>query len=179
MFVKVCGITNEDDALFAVAMGADAVGFIFAPSTRQVAVQTVYDITRRLPPEVLTVGVIAVDPTSPFSGGAILGDRIRMDEVSGGNVFIRSMATRGHLGGLSKTTRETVLVFDAMGYDVVIIETVGVGQDELEVTQLADTTLVVMAPAVSAFAQDTAVPTNPDDIRPETIIQDIISEIAP
>jgi LAO/AO transport system kinase len=90
------------------------------------------------------VAVVAIDPSSPISGGALLGDRIRMrchSEDDG--VFIRSMATRGHLGGLSRTTRETVLVFDAMGYEVIIIETVGVGQDEVEIAQLAHTSAVV------------------------------------
>lgn len=96
-----------------------------------------------------TVAVIAVDPTSPFSGGALLGDRIRMESIAlDPGVFIRSMATRGHLGGLSKTTRETVLVFDAMGYDVVIIETVGVGQDEVEIAQFAHSTAVVSLPGM-------------------------------
>jgi LAO/AO transport system kinase len=80
------------------------------------------------------VGVVAVDPTSPFSGGAILGDRIRMQRhATDPGVFIRSLATRGHLGGLSRSTGEVVTVLDAMGHDVVIIETVGVGQDEVDV----------------------------------------------
>ena len=95
------------------------------------------------------VAVVAIDPSSPISGGALLGDRIRMRQHSDDDgVFIRSMATRGHLGGLSKTTRETVLVFDAMGYDVVIIETVGVGQDEVEIAQFAHTTAVVSLPGM-------------------------------
>ena len=83
----------------------------------------------------LRVGVVAVDPSSPFSGGALLGDRLRMRQhTEDKGVFIRSMATRGHLGGLSKTTKETALVFDAMGYEIVLIETVGVGQEALEDT---------------------------------------------
>ena len=93
------------------------------------------------------VAVVAVDPSSPISGGALLGDRIRMrchSEDEG--VFIRSLATRGHLGGLSRTTRETALVFDAMGYEVIIIETVGVGQDEVEIAQFAHTSAVVSLP---------------------------------
>ena len=95
------------------------------------------------------VAVVAVDPSSPISGGALLGDRIRMRRhAADDGVFIRSMATRGHLGGLSRTTRETVLVFDAMGYDVVIIETVGVGQDEVEIAQFAHTTAVVSLPGM-------------------------------
>ena len=97
----------------------------------------------------MRVAVVAIDPSSPISGGALLGDRIRMRRhAEDEGVFIRSMATRGHLGGLSKTTRETVLVFDAMGYDVVIIETVGVGQDEVEIAQFAHTTAVVSLPGM-------------------------------
>ena len=95
------------------------------------------------------VAVVAIDPSSPISGGALLGDRIRMRQhADDDGVFIRSMATRGHLGGLSKTTREAVLVFDAMGYDVVIIETVGVGQDEVEIAKFAHTTAVVSLPGM-------------------------------
>ncbi len=95
------------------------------------------------------VAVIAVDPTSPFSGGAILGDRIRMARHSTDEgVFIRSVATRGHLGGLSRSARDMVRVLDAAGYDVVLVETVGVGQDELEITRTAHSTLVVMAPGM-------------------------------
>jgi len=96
-----------------------------------------------------TVGVVAVDPTSPFTGGAILGDRIRMqDHALDPGVFIRSLATRGQLGGLSRATGDCVRVLDAMGKDVVIIETVGVGQDEVEVCRLAHTTVVVVVPGL-------------------------------
>jgi GTPase len=96
-----------------------------------------------------TVGVLAVDPTSPFSGGAILGDRIRMqDHALDPAVFIRSLATRGQLGGLSRATSDCVRVLDAMGKDVVLIETVGVGQDEIEVCRLAHTTVVVVVPGM-------------------------------
>ncbi len=95
----------------------------------------------------LTVGVIAVDPTSPFTGGALLGDRIRMEEVAlDPGVFIRSMATRGSLGGLASATRDVCDVLDAFGMDVILIETVGVGQSELDVARTADTTLVVLVP---------------------------------
>jgi LAO/AO transport system kinase len=95
------------------------------------------------------VAVLAVDPTSPYSGGAILGDRIRMQQhFTDEGVFIRSIATRGHLGGLSRSTGDVLHVMHASTFDIVIVETVGVGQDELEVTQLADTTLVVMAPGL-------------------------------
>ena len=97
----------------------------------------------------LRVGVVAVDPSSPFSGGALLGDRLRMRQhTEDKGVFIRSMATRGHLGGLSKTTKETALVFDAMGYEIVLIETVGVGQDEVEVVEFVHSTAVVSLPGM-------------------------------
>lgn len=95
------------------------------------------------------VGVLAIDPSSPFSGGAILGDRIRMMEhASDPGVFIRSLATRGALGGLSRSTSDTVHVMDAMGCDVVIIETVGVGQDEIDIVRTAHTTVVVLVPGL-------------------------------
>jgi LAO/AO transport system kinase len=95
------------------------------------------------------VGVLAVDPTSPFSGGALLGDRVRMQEHSGDpGVYIRSMATRGHLGGLSWGTFQAIRVLDAAGCDVVVVETVGVGQSEVEVAGQADTTLVLLAPGM-------------------------------
>ncbi|HZV11926.1 MAG TPA: methylmalonyl Co-A mutase-associated GTPase MeaB [Candidatus Kapabacteria bacterium] len=95
----------------------------------------------------LTIGILAVDPTSPFTGGALLGDRIRMQTVAlDEGVFIRSMATRGSLGGLSKKAKDAADVLDAAGKDVIIFETVGVGQSELDVAQAADTTVVVLVP---------------------------------
>jgi LAO/AO transport system kinase len=95
----------------------------------------------------LTVGVIAVDPTSPFTGGALLGDRIRMESVAlDPGVFIRSMATRGSLGGLAASTREVADVLDAFGFDRILIETVGVGQSELDIARLADTSVVALVP---------------------------------
>ncbi|MFL5271756.1 MAG: methylmalonyl Co-A mutase-associated GTPase MeaB [Anaeromyxobacteraceae bacterium] len=101
-----------------------------------------------------TVGVVAVDPTSPFTGGAILGDRIRMqDHATDPDVFIRSMATRGNLGGLSRATADVVSVMDAMGKDVVIVETVGVGQDEIEIAALAHTVVVVAVPGLGDDVQ--------------------------
>ena len=97
--------------------------------------------------EGLTVGIIAVDPTSPFTGGALLGDRIRMEDVAlDPGVYIRSLATRGSLGGLSAATREACDVLDAFGIDRILIETVGVGQSELDVARTADTSLVVLVP---------------------------------
>jgi LAO/AO transport system kinase len=96
-----------------------------------------------------TVGVIAVDPTSPFTGGAILGDRIRMqDHATDPGVFIRSLATRGHLGGLSRATGDCIRVMDAMGQDVILVETVGVGQDEIDIAQMAHSTVVVVVPGM-------------------------------
>jgi LAO/AO transport system kinase len=95
------------------------------------------------------VGVLAVDPSSPFSGGALLGDRVRMQQhATDPGVYIRSMATRGHLGGLAWATPQALRVLDAAGCDVVIVETVGVGQSEVEVAALADTTLVLLAPGM-------------------------------
>jgi LAO/AO transport system kinase len=100
------------------------------------------------------VGVLAVDPSSPFSGGALLGDRVRMGEhATDDGVFIRSMATRGHLGGLARSTPQALRVLDAAGCDVVLVETVGVGQSEIEVVGLADTTVVLLAPGTGDGVQ--------------------------
>jgi LAO/AO transport system kinase len=101
-----------------------------------------------------TVGIIAVDPTSPYSGGAILGDRVRMQSQAGDDgVFIRSMATRGHLGGLSRATHEAAYVLDAAGKDWVVIETVGVGQDEVDIVRTADVAIVVLVPGTGDEVQ--------------------------
>jgi len=101
-----------------------------------------------------TIGIVAVDPTSPFSGGAILGDRVRMAAHFGDEgVFIRSMATRGHLGGLAQATTDVALVLDAAGKDVVIIETVGVGQDEVDIVRAADVSIVVLVPGTGDEVQ--------------------------
>jgi LAO/AO transport system kinase len=95
------------------------------------------------------VGVIAIDPTSPYSGGSILGDRIRMQDIAlNPNVFIRSMGTRGYLGGLSKHTKNALKILDAAGYNYIIIETVGVGQSEVDIVKIADTILMVMVPGL-------------------------------
>lgn len=95
------------------------------------------------------VGVLAVDPSSPFSGGALLGDRVRMaDHATDEGVYIRSMAARGHLGGLAWSTPQAIRVLDAAGYDVVVVETVGVGQSEVDIAAQADTTLVLLAPGM-------------------------------
>lgn len=95
------------------------------------------------------VGVVAIDPSSPFSGGAILGDRIRMQRHTlDEGVFIRSLATRGHLGGLSRSTGDVIAVLDAMGFDVILVETVGVGQDEVDIVKSAHTCVVVLVPGL-------------------------------
>jgi LAO/AO transport system kinase len=101
-----------------------------------------------------TVGIVAVDPTSPFSGGAILGDRIRMQaHATDPGVFIRSMATRGHLGGLASATGQAILVLSASGKDVILVETVGVGQDEVEIVGTADVSVVVLVPGLGDEVQ--------------------------
>ena len=100
------------------------------------------------------VGIIAVDPTSPYTGGAILGDRIRMqDHFSDPGIYIRSMATRGSLGGLARTTADVATVLDASGHDLVMIETVGVGQDEVDIVRLADVTIVILVPGMGDDVQ--------------------------
>jgi LAO/AO transport system kinase len=101
-----------------------------------------------------TVGIIAVDPTSPYTGGAILGDRIRMqDHFSDPGIYIRSMATRGSLGGLARTTADVTTVLDASGRDIIMIETVGVGQDEVDIVRLADVTIVILVPGMGDDVQ--------------------------
>src|SRR5260370_11559041 len=101
-----------------------------------------------------TVGIIAVDPTSPYTGGAILGDRIRMqDHYSDPGIYIRSMATRGSLGGLARATADAATVLDASGRDLVMIETVGVGQDEVDIVRLADVTIVILVPGMGDDVQ--------------------------
>jgi LAO/AO transport system kinase len=126
---------------------AHVVGITGAPGAGK---STLTDrITRELVARGNSVGIVAVDPSSPFSGGALLGDRIRMSEVSNfDGVFVRSMATRGALGGLSLAARDVVKIMDAFGKDIVLIETVGVGQDEVDVVKTADMVLVVCVPGM-------------------------------
>lgn len=123
------------------------LGITGAPgSGKSTLVDTLTDHLRR---QGKNVGIVAIDPTSPFTGGAILGDRIRMQKHAlDDSVFIRSLATRGHLGGLSKSTIDIVNVMDAMGKDIILIETVGVGQDEVEIVKVAHTNLVVVVPGM-------------------------------
>jgi len=111
-------------------------------------------LTRMLRADGKTVAVVAVDPTSPFTGGALLGDRIRMqDHATDPGVFIRSMATRGSLGGLAPSTTDVVRVLDAMGYDLIFIETVGTGQAEVDVVGAADTVVIVLVPGLGDTVQ--------------------------
>lgn len=128
------------------------LGFTGSPGAGKSSL--VDSIVREIRKRNQTVGVIAVDPSSPFTGGAFLGDRIRMNEHALDNgVFVRSMATRGSLGGLAKTTKEVVKVMDAFGMDWIIIETVGVGQSELDIMYIADTTVVVLTPGAGDSIQ--------------------------
>ena len=111
-------------------------------------------ITKILRGQGKTVGIIAIDPTSPFTGGALLGDRIRMQDLSlDKGVFIRSMSTRGHLGGLSQATQATVKILDALGKDIIIIETVGVGQSEVDIVKVADTVVLISMPGMGDDVQ--------------------------
>ena len=131
--------------LFSLGGHARIVGITGAPG---VGKSTLVDcMTVELRRRDSKVGILAIDPTSPFSGGAILGDRIRMRSHTGDNgVFVRSMASRGLLGGLSQATNDATVVLDAAGFDVVIVETVGVGQGEVDIVRTADISIVVMAP---------------------------------
>ena len=135
------------DAMFAHAGRAHVVGITGVPgSGKSTLVAKLAAAVRKTGRK---IAIVAVDPSSPFSGGAILGDRIRMSELGGDpGVFVRSMATRGALGGLARGTLEAVDVLDAAGYDLVLIETVGVGQDEVDVARAAHTTVVVSAPGL-------------------------------
>jgi LAO/AO transport system kinase len=134
-------------ALYAHTGNAFVLGITGVPGCGKSTLIT--HIITELRQRKMKVGVVAIDPSSPLSGGAFLGDRFRMRRhTEDKGVFIRSMATRGHLGGLSKTTSETVMVLDAMGYDVIIIETVGVGQAEVEIAEFAHTKAVVCMPGM-------------------------------
>ncbi|MCK1797522.1 methylmalonyl Co-A mutase-associated GTPase MeaB [Streptomyces sp. XM4193] len=139
-------------ALAPHGAGAHVVGLTGAPgvgkSTTTSALVSAYRATGA------RVGVLAVDPSSPFSGGALLGDRIRMSEhVGDAGVYIRSMATRGHLGGLSRAAPQAIRVLDAAGCDVVLVETVGVGQSEVDIAGLADSSVVLLAPGMGDGVQ--------------------------
>ncbi len=139
-------------ALFPYSGNAVLLGFTGSPGAgKSTLVDQVARVYRK---QGKSIGIVAVDPTSPFSGGAILGDRIRMQSHhADAGIFIRSMATRGSLGGLASTTADVATVFDASGRDVVMIETVGVGQDEVDIVRLADVTIVVLVPGMGDDVQ--------------------------
>lgn len=132
-------------AVFSMRKNAVYVGLTGSPGAGKSSL--VNRLITEIRKEGKTVAVIAVDPTSPFSGGALLGDRVRMNEhFTDDGVFIRSMATRGSLGGLARATKDAVRICDAFGFDVILVETVGVGQSELDIMKIVDTTVVVLTP---------------------------------
>ena len=146
------GVEEALAALFPHTGHAWVVGVTGAPGTGKSTL--VNEITKYYRAQGKTVGILAVDPTSPFTGGAILGDRIRMRDLSGDSgVFIRSMATRGSLGGLARATRDAIRVLDAGGFDMIMVETVGAGQNEVDIVRSADTTIVVEAPGMGDEVQ--------------------------
>jgi LAO/AO transport system kinase len=139
-------------ALFPYSGHARTIGMTGAPGAGK---STLVDqLAKHYRKEKRTVGIIAVDPTSPYTGGAILGDRIRMQEhFADPGIYIRSMATRGSLGGLARTTADVAMVLDASGRDLVMIETVGVGQDEVDIVRVADITVVILVPGMGDDVQ--------------------------
>jgi GTPase len=139
-------------ALFPHSGRARTIGLTGAPGAGK---STLVDqLAKHYRKENRTVGIIAVDPSSPYTGGAILGDRIRMQEhFSDPGIYIRSMATRGSLGGLARTTADVAMVLDASGRDLVMIETVGVGQDEVDIVRVADITVVILVPGMGDDVQ--------------------------
>ncbi|MBC8171977.1 MAG: methylmalonyl Co-A mutase-associated GTPase MeaB [Anaerolineae bacterium] len=146
------GVNEALAALFPHTGRAWVIGITGAPGSGKSSL--VNALAKAYRAQGQTVAIIAVDPTSPFTGGAILGDRIRMRDLSGDSgVFIRSMATRGSLGGLARATRDVIRVMDAAGFDVVMVETVGAGQSEVDIVRTAQTTLVVEAPGMGDDVQ--------------------------
>ncbi len=141
-------------ALFPYTGKARVIGLTGAPGSGKSTLVDQLAKHYRKKKEKQTVGIIAVDPTSPYTGGAILGDRIRMQDHHGDpGIFIRSMATRGSLGGLARATADAATVLDASGRDLVMIETVGVGQDEVDIVRLADVTIVILVPGMGDDVQ--------------------------
>jgi len=137
------------DALYPHTGRAHLIGVTGAPGTGKSSLVNQIALLYRKAEQPKKVAIVAVDPSSPFTGGAVLGDRVRMRDLSGDpGVFVRSMASRGSLGGLAQSTAEVAQVFDAAGFDVVLIETVGAGQTEVDIARLAHTTLVVEAPGL-------------------------------
>jgi LAO/AO transport system kinase len=152
-------VEDGDDGLAALSAGvfphtgaAATIGLTGAPGVGKSTIATA--LVRMARADGRRVAVLAIDPTSPYTGGALLGDRVRMQEhATDPEVFIRSMATRGHLGGMSLAAPEAVRILDAAGFDLVIVETVGVGQAEIDVAAATDTTIVVLAPGLGDAIQ--------------------------
>ncbi len=149
---RAAGWSELLKALFPHTGKARIIGLTGAPGSGK---STLVDqLAKHYRKEKQTVGIIAVDPTSPYTGGAILGDRIRMqDHYADPGIYIRSMATRGSLGGLARTTADVAIVLDASGRDRILIETVGVGQDEVDIVRLADVTVVILVPGMGDDVQ--------------------------
>ncbi len=149
---RAAGWSELLQALFPHTGKARVIGLTGAPGAGK---STLVDqLAKHYRKENQTVGIIAVDPTSPYTGGAILGDRIRMqDHYADPGIYIRSMATRGSLGGLARATADATTVLDASGRDLVMIETVGVGQDEVDIVRLADVTVVILVPGMGDDVQ--------------------------
>jgi len=146
------GAQDAVAALYPHTGSAHIVGVTGAPGTGKSTL--VNQLARAIRAADTTVGVVAVDPSSPFSGGALLGDRVRMRDLAGdAGVFIRSMASRGCLGGLARATGDAVKVLDAAGFDVILVETVGAGQAEVDIAQAAHTTIVIEAPGLGDEVQ--------------------------
>jgi LAO/AO transport system kinase len=155
----------EDGASFAGSESCSALRRLYASRSRALVIgvtgwpgvgksSLINRLGRAFLDDGKKVGIIAIDPTSPFSGGSLLGDRIRFRDIEGEkNVFIRSMASRGHHGGISRSARALVKTMEAMGIDIVVVETVGIGQDQVEVSLVADTTIVVVAPGLGDYLQ--------------------------
>ncbi|MEP7292403.1 MAG: methylmalonyl Co-A mutase-associated GTPase MeaB, partial [Chloroflexota bacterium] len=146
------GVEEALAVLFPQTGHAWVVGITGAPGTGKSTLVT--EIAKLYRAQGETVAILAVDPTSPFTGGALLGDRVRMRDLSGdAGVFIRSMATRGSLGGLARATRDAIRVLDAGGFSIILVETVGAGQNEVDIVRTADTTVVVEAPGMGDEVQ--------------------------
>jgi len=151
---RAAGWSELLKALFPHTGKARVIGITGAPGAGKSTLVDQLARHYRSKKENSTVGIIAVDPTSPYTGGAILGDRIRMqDHYSDPGIFIRSMATRGSLGGLARATADAATVLDASGRDLIMIETVGVGQDEIDIVRLADVTVVMLVPGMGDDVQ--------------------------